>query len=85
VKDRILVEVKWEDAWTDFQDVDLKRAKKLKPIPRTTVGWLVTENDKCVILCTDYYDKDKSVVNTPIVIPSGMITKLYKYDVIQTM
>lgn len=82
MKDRILVEVKWEDAWTDFQDVDIKKAKKLKPIPRTTVGWLVTENDKCVILCTDYYDKDKSVVNTPIVIPAGMITNMYKYDVI---
>lgn len=85
MKDRILVEVRWEDAWTDFQDVDIKKAKKLKPIPRTTVGWLVTENDKCVILCTDYYDKDKSVVNTPIVIPAGMITNMYKYDVIQTM
>lgn len=85
MKDRTLVEVQWEDAWTDFQDVDISRAKKLKPIPRTTVGWLVAESDHCVVLCTDYYDKDKSVINTPIVIPSGMITTMYKYDVIQTV
>lgn len=85
MKDKVLVEVKWEDAWTDFQDIELSKAKKLKPIPRTTVGWLVTENHQCVVLCTDYYDKDKSVINTPIVIPSGMITTMYKYDVIQTM
>ena len=85
MKDRTLVEVKWDDAWTDFQDVEVSRAKNLKPIPRTTVGWLVAENDHCVVLCTDYYDKDESVINTPIIIPSGMITQLYKYDVIQTM
>ena len=85
MKDKVLVEVKWDDAWTDFRDISVTRAKKLKPIPRTTVGWLVAESDECVVLCTDYYDKDKSVINTPIVIPSGMITKLYKYDVIQTV
>jgi len=83
VKDKILVEVKWDDAWTDFQDIEVNRAKKLKPVPRTTVGWLVAENDVCVVLCTDYYDKDRATINTPIIIPSGMITSLYKYEVIE--
>lgn len=82
MKDKTLVEVKWDDAWTDFQDVEVSRAKKLKPIPRTTVGWLVENNSDCVVLCTDYYDKDKSIINTPIVIPTGMIKSLHKYEVI---
>lgn len=81
MKDNVLVEIKWYDAWTDFKDIKVARAKNLKPILRTTVGWLVSENDECIILCTDYFDNDETTINTPIIIPTGMILTYYRYYV----
>ena len=82
MKDRTVVEITWDDAWTDFQDLQISEAKKLKPVSRTTIGWIISESDSCIVLCTDLYNKDGKHINTPIVIPTGMITEYYKYEVI---
>ena len=73
------VEVVWGDAWISTGDITLKKALKLKPVKRRTVGYLVSENDECVVLCTDLYDDEKRVFNAPMVIPWGWIYEYYEY------
>lgn len=83
MKKREVVEVRWLDAWIDFEDVPADEAKKLCPVVRTTIGWLVAEKDDCIVMCTDYYNDDDNYINTPIIIPTGMIESYYKYQVIK--
>ena len=85
VKDDIMkiVEIKWGDAWVDTDDFTLVDAKKLEPVIRTTIGFLVAETDKAVVLCTDTYEKDKKTINTPMVIPIDMIEDYWIYEVIE--
>jgi len=70
-----IVEVRWWDAWIDTEDVSIKKAKKLKPVERFTVGYLVAENEYGVVLSTDYFPKKKKIreVSATMVIPWGMI------------
>ena len=75
-----VLEVKWEDAWIDTEDFSLKDAKELKPIVRSTVGFLVTENSKAIVLCTDFYEKDKKTISTPMIIPRDMILDYWIYE-----
>ena len=75
-----IAEVHWGDAWIDSKDYYFKDAQQLKPIQRKTVGYLVSETDEAIILVTDLYteEKDKETVNTPMVIPLGMISEWYQ-------
>tara|TARA_R110002020_G_scaffold135973_4_gene303492 strand:+ start:170 stop:436 length:267 start_codon:yes stop_codon:yes gene_type:complete len=77
-----VIEIKWEDAWIDTQDILVSEAKKLKPVLRSTVGWLVADNENEVILSTDIYhnDKDKEYVNAIMVVPKGMIIDYWEYE-----
>ena len=73
-------EVLWWDAWIDTKDISIKSAAKLKPILRTTVGFLVAENTHGVVLSTDYFNK-KTVkeVSATMVIPWGMIEDYWEF------
>ena len=77
-----MIEVKWDDAWIDTEDVLIADAKKLKPISRSTVGWLVADNENELILSTDMYhnEKDKEYVNAIMVIPKGMVINYWEYE-----
>ena len=77
-----IVEVKWGDAWVDTDDFSLTDAKKLKPIVRSTIGFLITENKEVVVLCTDFYEKEKKIINTPMVIPRDMILDYWIYEIV---
>lgn len=77
-----VVEIKWGDAWIEPDDFTIVDAKKLKPIVRSTIGYLVSENPKAVVLCTDIFEKDKKTINTPMVIPSEMIIDYWVYEII---
>jgi len=71
-----LVEVKWLDAFISTSDMSIKDAKKLKPIERFTVGYLIAETEECLILSTDYFPKKKKrvkEVSATMVIPTGWI------------
>jgi hypothetical protein len=70
-----IIEVHWVDAWIDTGDVSIKKAKKLKPIERYTVGYLVEETDECIILSTDYFPKKGRTkeVSATMVIPMGWV------------
>lgn len=73
-------EVLWKDAWIDPQDYSLSKAKTQKPIERYTIGYLVDESEERLVLATDYFVVG-SDVNSLIVIPTGMIKKIWSYDV----
>ena len=70
-----IVEVKWLDAYISTCDLDLKKARKAKPITRYTIGYLVSESDECIVLCTDYFPAKKRVkeVSAIMVIPTDWI------------
>ena len=72
-------EVLWKDAWIDPQDYSLSKAKTQKPIERYTIGYLVDESEERLVLATDYFVVG-SDVNSLIVIPTGMIKKIWSYD-----
>lgn len=85
-----MVEVQWGDAWIDTDDYTFEEAKKLTPVIRKTIGYLVSTTDDCIILATDLYkrdkppsikgrwESDKSTINTPMVIPWGMVIEWYE-------
>jgi hypothetical protein len=49
---------------------------------RSTVGWLVSDNENEIILATDIYhnSKDKKYVNAIMVVPKGMIVEYWEYE-----
>ena len=77
-----VVEVKWGDAWVDTDDFSLTDAKKLKPVVRSTIGFLITENKEAVVLCTDFYEKEMKIINTPMIIPRDMILDYWIYEIV---
>ena len=46
---------------------------------RYTIGYLVDESEERLVLATDYFVVG-SDVNSLIVIPTGMIKKIWSYD-----
>ena len=71
-------EVKWGDAFIDTSDMTIAKAKKLRPVVRTTIGFLVTENAECIVLATDYFEKGKEI-SAPMVIPQGWIIEKHEW------
>tara|TARA_R110000751_G_scaffold246282_1_gene346256 strand:+ start:254 stop:532 length:279 start_codon:yes stop_codon:yes gene_type:complete len=78
-----VIEVKWEDAWIDTDDILIADAKKLKSILRSTVGWLVADNENELILSTDIFHskKESQYVNAIMVVPKGMIVEYWEYEI----
>ena len=65
------VKVTWKDAcshdeWVNIEDVDQKT-----PTINTT-GWLIIENDDCLVVALSY-DRDNEKVSQTITIPRGMV------------
>jgi hypothetical protein len=79
-----VVEVHWGDAWIDTKDYTFEEAKKLSPVMRKTIGYLINTTDDCIILATDLYKNSKTpeieenTINTPMVIPWGMVEEWYE-------
>lgn len=69
------VEVIWADAWISTDDISIKKAKKLKPVYRSTVGYLIESNETCVVLSTDKFKKGKEI-SGPMVIPQSMTLEI---------
>jgi len=74
-----VVEIRWLDASIETSDFKRKEAKNTKPVDRWTTGYLVEENEDCVVLATDYYVKKKDGFAAKMVIPWGMITEYWYY------
>tara|TARA_R110002020_G_scaffold198231_1_gene399458 strand:+ start:15754 stop:16017 length:264 start_codon:yes stop_codon:yes gene_type:complete len=79
-----IVEVKWGDAWIDTKDYTFEEAKKLSPVIRKTIGYLINTTEECIVLATDLYKESKSpeiegnTINTPMIIPWGMVIEWYE-------
>lgn len=73
-----VVEIVWLDAWIDTGDISTKKAMKLKPVKRSTIGYLVTENKHGIVMVTDRYSKKQ--LSTPMVIGWGMIEDYWIYE-----
>ena len=86
MKEFPIVEVQWGDAWIDTDDYTFEEAKKLTPVIRKTIGYLINTTDDCLILATDLYKQSKSpsikenTINTPMVIPWGMVLEWTKLE-----
>lgn len=74
-----VVECLWEDAFIDTSDMKLKKARKLRPVVRSTIGYLVSDNKDCLILATDKFKKGNHI-SAPMVIPKGMILEYWEYE-----
>jgi len=74
-----VVEVRWQDAWISTCDMKIKKAKKLKPVIRSTIGYLVSDSGDCIRLSTDKYEKGKEI-SAPMVIPWGMVVDYWTYE-----
>ncbi len=80
-----IVEVEWVDAYIDTNDFSAEKARKYKPVPRKTVGWLVSENDDCIVLATDIYPKEKKhKYSSPMVIPWGWIEEYWELECVSS-
>ena len=75
-----IVEVHWGDAWIETADYSLKDAKKLSPVLRKTIGYLIGTSIDCIILATDLYNKEKDTINTPMIIPWGTVSEWYELE-----
>ena len=76
-----IVVVEWGDAWIDTDDVTPKKASKLKPVGRKTVGFFLAQNKHGdIILCTDLYDKKSDGASAPMLIPAGMVKRWYELE-----
>jgi len=75
-----IVEVIWDDAWADMDEVSIEEAAKLKLYRTHSVGVLVAENDEGLVIAMDYYPKNKKIAKTHAVIPWGMIVEWYELN-----
>lgn len=72
--------VEWGDAYIDTKDFTRKKAKTFKAIRRSSVGFLVAENDEGIVLATDKFKKKKDGYSAPMFIPWGMVINYYHLE-----
>ena len=72
-----VVEVTWGDAFVSTSDISEKKARSTTPVIRTTVGFLVAENDDGIVIAMDAYEEGK--FNTYTLVPWGWIKEYWEY------
>ena len=45
-----------------------------------TIVYLVGTTAECIILATDLYDIEKDIINTPMIIPWGIVNEWYEFE-----
>ncbi len=73
-----IVLVKWDDASSTSDNISLKVAQELTPVPRVNVGYLVYENNELIKICCGFYLEGDSIreADHTLIILKGMITSL---------
>ena len=74
-----IVRVAWLDAGMESHNLSTEEAKKVKPMPRYNVGYLLEETDEKIVICFGAIvdaDKDMSVWDCTLVIPKGIVTEM---------
>ena len=75
-----VVEVHWDDAWVDTDEVSVKSALTKKPVRTISIGQLIAENDEGIVMVVDSYPKSKKKGRVLNFIPWQMITAYYEYE-----
>lgn len=65
--------VYWDDAWASQEDYTVNEARKFKPHPTKSIGFLVKHGDGVCVLAQS---KDKTGISEVLVIPEGMVTRV---------
>lgn len=72
-----LVEVEWQDAYSDDSWQSAKKARKSGPMWCRTVGYLLREDDDAIVLADTICETERDVAGTWY-IPKGMVRKVRK-------
>ncbi len=75
-----VVEVHWDDAWVDTDEVSVKSAMTKKPVRTISIGQLIAENDEGVVMVVDAYPKSPKKGRVTNMIPWAMIVEYYEYQ-----
>jgi len=75
-----IVEVHWDDAWVDTDEISVKQALTKKPIRTITVGQLIAENDDGIVIVVDSYPKSPKKGRVTNMIPWSMVVYYYEYQ-----
>lgn len=71
------VTVEWNDIFDEGSEWIHHDAKPTKPVKVRSTGYLLSKNEKFVVLVRDYYDHDgKRVFGGRVAIPTGCIDKI---------
>lgn len=71
------VTVEWHDIFDEGSEWIYHDAKPTKPVKVRSTGYLLSENDKFIVMVRDYYDHDgKRTLGGRVAIPRGCITKM---------
>ena len=75
-----IVEVWWNDAWVDTNEISVKQALSKKPVLTVSVGQLIAENNEGVVMVVDSYPKSPKKGRVTNMIPWAMIVEYYEYQ-----
>ena len=73
-----LVVIVWGDAWVraDTPMVKSEAAHEHKPMPVTTIGWLLIDNDEGVQIANEFYD---DAYRGRTFVPRAMVRSITRY------
>ena len=77
--DRI-VEVIWEDAWSETAGLRQEAIEGLEPIMRRNVGYLTKKDKRMLVLSggiTEKGSEDNDTFNDNVIIPMGMVKQIF--------
>ena len=72
-----IVSIDWHDAWSyDEQcNIDVAEVRCMKPLNVKTLGFLVVEDENCIVVARDLLQEDNKVCGI-LHIPKGWIDKI---------
>jgi pyruvate/2-oxoglutarate/acetoin dehydrogenase E1 component len=73
------VQVNWHDAWSyDEQcNIDVAEVRCIQPLNVETIGYMVAEDENCIVIARDYLEADNKVCGI-MHIPKGWIDEPIK-------
>ena len=75
-----IVEVIWEDAWSESASLRQEAIDNLEPMVRRNVGYLTKKDKKVIIVSAGIIEKgneDSDTFTDNLVIPVGMIKQVF--------
>jgi len=64
--------VTWEDAWTEFGDLEIKKLDS-EPLVTKSIGWIIKENKKGILLTSELWPSSPDNCYNATFLPHKMI------------